>query len=203
MDTLVGLLQQLTSSPWLYVLVFVVVALDAFFPVVPSETLVITAGVFATGGSPDLVLLVVVAAVGAFVGDHVSYRLGRGASGLTQRLREGRRGAPTLAWAETQLRTRGGMLLAAARFIPGGRTATTVTAGALRYPRRRFLVFVSIAAVCWSAYASLIGYWGGSMFEEDPIKGLVLGVAVAMGLTCLAELARRIRPARRRERAPR
>ncbi len=191
MDMILATLEHLVTSPWVYLLVFAVVAVDAFLPVVPSETVVIAAGVFASGGSPEVLLVVAVAALGAWVGDHVSYRLGWGASDRAQRMRRGSRGRRTLDWVESQMHRRGGMLLVAARFVPGGRTATTLAAGALRFPRRRFLVFVAIAAVCWSLYATLIGYWGGRLFEDDPAKALLLSFGVTMGLAGLAELARR------------
>lgn len=36
----------------MYLVIFAVTAVDAFFPAVPGETVVITAGVFAAGASP-------------------------------------------------------------------------------------------------------------------------------------------------------
>ena len=44
---LLGLVEQAMSSPWLYAALFGLALLDGFFPVVPAETAVITAGVFA------------------------------------------------------------------------------------------------------------------------------------------------------------
>jgi len=61
-------------------------------PAVPSESLVITAGVFAATGEPILAGVIVAAALGAFAGDHVSYLRVRTAGGrLLARFRPGSR----------------------------------------------------------------------------------------------------------------
>jgi membrane protein DedA with SNARE-associated domain len=45
-----------SGSSWSYVAIFVVSMLDAFFPIVPSETAVITGGVVASAGDLSLLL---------------------------------------------------------------------------------------------------------------------------------------------------
>ena len=61
-----------------YLIALVIPALDAIFPVLPSETVVIALGV-ATAGSTDprIAVLVGCAAAGAFLGDNLCYLLGR------------------------------------------------------------------------------------------------------------------------------
>ena len=61
-----------------YAIALGVPTLDAVFPVLPSESAIVALGV-ATAGSTDprLVLLVLAAAAGAFLGDNLSYLLGR------------------------------------------------------------------------------------------------------------------------------
>ena len=61
-----------------YLIAFGIPALDAIFPVLPGESAIIALGV-ATAGSADprIALLVVCAAAGAFLGDNLSYLLGR------------------------------------------------------------------------------------------------------------------------------
>lgn len=55
MDTLLDLLRGTVTSPWVYLLIFGLTAVDAFFPAVPGEAAVITAGVLsASGGHPRL-----------------------------------------------------------------------------------------------------------------------------------------------------
>ena len=184
MDFLLQAVTDVMSSPWLYLLILGLATLDGFFPIVPAETAVITAGVFAASGQPDLLPLIAVAAAGAFVGDHVSYALGRAAGGRS--LRRGR----LLTWARSAIVERGGLILVVARYIPGGRTAVTLSMGALRYPRARFAAFDAVAAVSWALYSALIGYFGGTTFEGDPLRGLLFGLALAMSVTVVVEAAR-------------
>ncbi|MGJ6967488.1 DedA family protein [Streptosporangium sp. G11] len=184
-------LHDVMTSPWIYLVLFALAMLDGFFPVVPAETSVITAGVFAAAtGAPDLLPVIVVAALGAFAGDHISYAIGRTTN---DRLRNGRRSRKAFAWAERALAERGGLVLVVARYIPGGRTACTLTMGAVAYPRRSFALFDAVAAVSWAVYSGLIGYVGGAAFENDPIKGLLLGLGIALTITAVVEVVRYLR----------
>jgi membrane protein DedA with SNARE-associated domain len=188
------MLEAALSSPWVYLVLFGVAVLDGFFPLVPAETLVITAGAFAARGEPSLVWVIAVAASGAFVGDNVSYQIGHllGRSGL-RRLPQGSRRRAAFEWTGRALAKRGGLVIAAARYIPGGRTAATLTAGAVGYPWRRFVLFDAIAAASWGVYSGLIGFLGGATFRDDPVKGLLLGFGVAAGITGLVEAVRYLR----------
>ncbi|MGI8779802.1 MAG: DedA family protein [Solirubrobacteraceae bacterium] len=163
-------------------------------PAVPSESLVITAGVFAATGEPILAGVIVAAALGAFAGDHVSYLLGRTAGGrLLARFRPGSRKAAAFERARRLLADRGGTILIVCRYIPGARTAITLTAGAVAHPLRSFSPFDGIAAVSWGAYSALIGYLGGAAFEDQPLKGLALGLGLSLTVTLSVELIRHLR----------
>ncbi|SDG58895.1 membrane protein DedA, SNARE-associated domain [Sinosporangium album] len=194
-DAIIGLLREVMSSPWIYVALFAVAFIDGFFPVVPGETAVITAGVFAATGETNLALVIAVAALGAFAGDHFSYFLGR-TSGKRLRARAKGKTAKAFDWAEDALAERGGMVLVIARYIPGGRTATTLTMGACGYPRRRFAMFDALATISWGVYSGLIGYFGGMAFEHDPIKGLLLGLGIAVTVAAVTEIVRYVRKKR-------
>lgn len=186
---ILDLVNQVMTSPWLYLALFALAMLDGFFPIVPAETSVITAGVFAATGQTNLALVILVAALGAFAGDHISYLIGRKAAG---RLRERK----AFVWARNTLAERGGLVLVVARYIPGGRTATTLTMGAVRHPLRSFTFFDAIAASSWAVYSGLIGYFGGMAFENDPIKGLLLGLGIALSITGVVEAVRFVRKRR-------
>jgi membrane protein DedA with SNARE-associated domain len=194
LDGIVDIAQDALTSPWGYLALFTFAALDAVIPMVPSESLVITAGVFAASGDPSLALVVAAAGAGAFTGDHVSYMLGRTAgSRLLKRAKPGSRSKNAFDWASVALFERGGVILIIARYIPGGRTAATLTMGTVKYPLRSFSLFDAIAAFSWALYSALIGYLGGHAFEEDPIKGLALGFGIAVVFAGLIELIRHLR----------
>ncbi|NEE04026.1 DedA family protein [Phytoactinopolyspora halotolerans] len=192
-DTVLEHAENAMSSPWIYVLIFGLAFLDAFFPVVPSETLVITAGVFAASGDPALLVVIVSAAAGAFVGDHTSYLIGRTAGvRVRRRFLGGKRAGAAFTWASNALTQRGGLILVVARYIPGGRTAVTLTCGTLNYPLRKFSFFDMFAAISWGIYSGLIGYFGGRAFEDDPLRGLLLGLGIALGITVIVEIVRHV-----------
>ena len=179
------------ASGWAYGIVFLLAFLDVLVPVVPSEASVITAGVVASAGGLYLPLIIVAAACGAFLGDNAAYLVGRryGAR-AKERFFRGDKARKTVAWAERQLAERGGELIIIARFIPGGRTAVTLSAGASFYPWPRFAVFDAIAALLWALYASLLGYFGGKAFEGAAWKGLVLALGIAFAVTGGVEVVR-------------
>ncbi len=93
-----------------YVIAIVIPALDAVIPVLPSETVIIALGV-ATAGSADprIALLVACAALGAFLGDNLSYLIGRRfGPRVERRFFRGEKGARRRAWAEGRSSTRRG-----------------------------------------------------------------------------------------------
>lgn len=61
---LLDLVREAVTSPWVYVLILALATIDAFLPAVPSESAVITAGVFAASGQPDLLVVIAAAAGG-------------------------------------------------------------------------------------------------------------------------------------------
>lgn len=196
-DDALNLLQQVIASPWLYPLLFALAMVDAFLPVIPGETALVTAAVFAVTGESNIVLIIAAGATGAVAGDHVSYLLGYSSIGrLSSRMRERSRSRAAYDWAKATLASRGGQILLASRFMPGVRTATTITMGGVRYPLRSFSLFDLAAATLWSTGWSLVGFLGGATFGTDPLKGLAFGIGIACTLMVLSEVVRRLRRAR-------
>lgn len=194
----VDVVQGVMGSPWLYLAVFVFVAIDGFFPTIPGETLVVTSGVFAASGNPNLLAVIAVGAVGGFVGDHVSYAIGRSAGGrLIDRMRPGSRRRRPFDWASRALRERGGGVLVICRFVPGCRTAATLTTGTVRFPRREFAAFTAVGVACWATYFTLVGYVGGITFQRQPVLGVLLGIGLAVLVSAGIEGVRHLRARRR------
>lgn len=73
----IEVVESLLTSPWAYLLIFSIAALDGVVPVVPSEATVISAGVLAGTGDLSLVAIVSAGAAGALVGDTTAYGTGR------------------------------------------------------------------------------------------------------------------------------
>ena len=125
-----GLIDLLTGSLWTYPLLFGICAGDALIPAFPSETAVIVCGIQAARGQLSLEWVIVWAAAGAFTGDNASYAVGRWlGTPAVKRFFSGEVAQGRLDWARKFLKERGSYVLIVARFIPGGRTAATFTAG--------------------------------------------------------------------------
>jgi membrane protein DedA with SNARE-associated domain len=185
-----SLTQYVSDSPWTYAFLFAVAALDVIIPLVPSETSVILAGVLAASGDLVLWLVILCAAAGAILGDNTAYAIGRTAGHrIVARFFHGER-RKRIDWAEEQIQERGGYLILIGRFIPGGRTAVTLTCGLLEMAWHRFIRFDVVAALLWASYGALLGYFGGKAFEESPFKGFLVAFGIALAITGLVELYR-------------
>ena len=168
---------DMAGSPWVFAALFGFATIDGFFPPIPSESLVIALASFSTStGSPVLWAVVVAAALGAFTGDQIAYQVGTKVRIRQLRVFRTRRGHALLGWAERALRTRGAQFIIAARYVPVGRVAVNMTAGALGYPRRRFVLLTGIAAVSWALYSTAIGIGTGALLGHSPLIGVVAGV---------------------------
>ena len=186
-----GWLKDFSSSPWFYLIIFVIAVLDSVLPIVPSETLVIIGGVSAGLGNLWIPLVIVVAATGAFIGDNLSYFIGREASDwVTRRQTRTNKGAARMAKIVEQVHERGGLLLITARFIPGGRTALTLSCGVTKQPRRWFISWAAVAAVIWGNYAALLGFIGGKSFEDNHTLAFIIAFISAFSITLVIELVR-------------
>ncbi len=177
-----------------YAVAVLVPALDALIPLLPSETVVIALGV-ATAGSADprIGVLVALAAFGAFLGDNAAYLVGRRfGPAVERRLLAGEQGKRRRAWAQRSLDRFGARIIVACRFVPGGRTAVTLTCGLVGYPRRRFVTATACAGIVWASYAFLLGRLGGKVFEDRQWLGLLLALGLALAVSVLIEAARRL-----------
>jgi membrane-associated protein len=181
-----------TASEWVYLLVLLIAALDAVFPLVPSEATVIAAAALAGTGELVLAFVLIAGASGAVIGDNIAYALGRAGQGLLlRRLLGSPRWGRRVGRAEEQLRQRGGTIIAVSRFVPAGRTATMLAAGILGLRWRRFIRYDVLAGVLWATYASAVGWIGGRTLADRPLHGLLLAFAVAAALVLAIEAGRR------------
>jgi membrane protein DedA with SNARE-associated domain len=179
---------------WAYPVIFGVALVDAFFPVAPSETVVVIGGNLASSGDLSLPLVILAGAAGAVVGDNISFWIGVWVGERTvKRWFSSEKALKRLEWAETTLDERGAYIIIIARVIPGGRTAVTFSAGYLpTFPWRRFIVYDIAAGLLWATYAALLGYFGGKTFEDHPVWGLLLALAIALTAGLLIEVVRHL-----------
>src|SRR5215203_1652322 len=187
------LTHEISQSALTYPVVGFAAGADVLLPLIPSETIVIAAGVLAAQGELLIWLIVPAVALGAFLGDNLCYLLGRRIGDpIADRLFADEKGQARLLWAEEALRRRGGILIGVGRFIPGGRTATTFAAGTLEMPYRQFAVADAVAAGVWGLYVSMLGYLGGETFKDSLWLPLAASFACAMAVGIAFEAWRRV-----------
>jgi membrane protein DedA with SNARE-associated domain len=197
-------LHHLLTSPWILAIVFVVAALDAIVPMSPSEGTVIAVAVAAaTTGTPHPALLIAVAAAGAYAGDRTAYHIGnrRGTSAIA-RLQRNKRGQAAYVWTRRLLHRRGAAVLMFARYLPLGRSASTLAAGATGYPLARFRLWTAAGVTVWAGFATATGHWGGTAFESEPWKGMLVAYAAIAAVLAVAEGIRRLHQRSSKHRIP-
>lgn len=186
------MLDLVTASAVAYPVILGFVALDAVVPMVPGETLVISGSILASRDELSLPMVIAAGIAGGMLGDSASYGLGATAGRrLVPKLFDDQRSRERLTWMREQLDQRAAVIIIAARFIPGGRTAATFAAGTLELGWSRFLPIDALAVTIWVSYAAALGYFGGETFEDSFWKPLAAATIVAALVTLLGETFRR------------
>jgi membrane-associated protein len=180
-------LLSLAASPWVYPGMFVFALVDGFFPPMPSEVgLLGLVSLAVAGGYPQLAPILLVAGVGAFVGDLIAYRIGARVDIHQLPGLRGGRGKRALARAESSLARRGPSWILAGRFLPVVRVAINASAGALNYPPRKFTALAATGSALWVTYSTIIGVGAGAWLADRPTAavavGVVGGTAIGVGL---------------------
>jgi membrane-associated protein len=165
--------------------------------VLPGDTLLITAGLWAadTAGHhahPNIVAVVVCAAVGALAGAQVGYWLGR------------RIGPPLFARPDSRLFKRAWVTRAEevftdygppkaivlARFIPGIRTLMNPLAGILEVDRRTFFIWQAAGGLVWSVGVPLAAFGVGQSIHN--LDNYLIPIVVVIAVLSLIPVAREL-----------
>ncbi|MFP1602395.1 DedA family protein [Microbacterium sp. 2216-1] len=204
MDLINELIAQAVASPWLFPVLFVATVIDGFFPPVPSESvLVAAAAVLAMTDATALVPLCLLAAAAATIGDNIAFWVGRRVG--TRRFRWMRRPrvAATFDHARRAMDHSAAVLVLGARYVPVGRVAVNMSAGAVGYPWRRFLPLSALAGLCWSVFSITIGLVAGTWVRDQPLLAALLGVAIALLIGVMVDRVAALRRRARRRRLDR
>ncbi len=176
--------------------VMVFVMFGSVIPVVPTGAAVSAAVVVVSADHPwEIVIVIAVGALGAYVGDIITYgALRRWGEPLAQRVGWLQRDNPQAALARlregierNEVRT-----LLVSRLVPGGRIPVLVAAALGGYPWRRYTTAAAGAAVLWAVVYAAIGLVGNT-FIEDETAAVIVVVAAAIALTALVQLAQAVR----------
>ncbi|WP_172651958.1 DedA family protein [Rhodococcus opacus] len=188
MDAVQEFVTVAVTSPWMWLVLLLVCALDALFPPLPSDEVVVgVAAVAASTGAPTLWSVVLVATVGAVIGDNLVYGVGRWVG--IDRFAWMRRPRAVAAFTRARgiLDRRGAVVILTARFVPIGRVAVNLCAGATKFPRTRFVPLTVAAALGWAVFTVTIGALAGTQFAGQPLLATGIGICCALGLGLVAD----------------
>ena len=157
---------------------------------IPGETILLVAGYFASTGVFRVPVVMLVAAMGAVVGDNIGFAIGHH-YGRGFLLRVGRFFFLTpkrLEYMENYFESHGNKTILVARFITGLRVFAALLAGAShKMPWRVFLLYNMAGAILWSFVITLLGYLFGQSLPllvkwVGRTGTVLLIVAIVLGL---------------------
>lgn len=179
---------QVADAWWVHGVVYLFAAFDGFFPTVPSESTIVTlSSLWSSSGRPSILLIGIAAWAGAWTGDNLGYYLGRWIGFERFRfLREGK-GRAAVEAAERGLDKRALVFLMTARYIPFGRTAVNLVAGAVHYPHRHFWPRSLLSTFVWAVYSCAIGAVAGAWFEDNHLLAITVALVAAVVMALVVE----------------
>jgi membrane protein DedA with SNARE-associated domain len=197
LDDLAGL-----GGGWLLVAAFLLAFGETAFLtdlLVPGDVGLVIVGAAAARDGPPLPALIVVASVGATLGDSVGWLVGRyGVDGLLRRWSWAQRNVEQrLRGAHSYFERRGGGAIFWGRFVGAARALVSVVAGMHGMPYRRFLGWNVLASIAWTSLVLTAGYLLGR--HADTVVGdigLVVTIAVVAAAALWFVVRRRRRPPR-------
>ncbi len=163
---------------------FMVIETSVFVAlVIPGDLAVLAAGTTATDPA-RFVCLVAAATGGSLAGESLGYLIGRRFGARIRDSRLGRRlGQDRWHKAESYLNRRGGLPVAASRFVGVAHALVPVLAGTVRMPYRRYIAWTSAGSLTWSlAYVGVGAAAGASYREHGHRLSLAVYAAVAVVL---------------------
>lgn len=165
-----------------------------------SEDLIMIAGGLVVGKSGgSLPLMMLTAYVGVLVGDSLLWRIGHklGPRAVNARFIRKILTPKRVAWAQGHFQKYGARTVFVARFTPGMRAVTFLSAGTTGLPYRKFLVADALGAAILVPVITYLGYHFGAAVLDDvqaAFRYILIGVAaLAVGALGVALYRRKRR----------
>jgi len=147
----------------------------------PGDSLLLTAGLFASEGQLNVWFLLPLVFVAAVLGDNVGYWFGRKAGPpLFTRPASLLFKPKNLLAAKAFYDKHGGKTMILARFMPFIRTFAPIVAGAVEMHYQSFLLFNAVGGLLWGIGVTLAGFALGKAFPPDVLDKYFLLIVVAV-----------------------
>ena len=142
----------------------------------PGDSLLFSAGLVAAARDDiNIVILVFIVFLAAFIGDQVGYVLGRKIGRPYFQKRNSKRMQKMLARSERFYERYGWWSVVIARYIPWVRTFVPPIAGTVKMNYYKFLSANALGALLWGAGITLAGFYSGSI---SWVKDISYGLAI-------------------------
>ena len=172
----------LTSFGYIGLFIIIFAESGLFFGFfLPGDSLLLTAGLFASEGNLNLWVLLPLVFVAAVLGDNVGYWFGRKAGPpLFTRPASLLFKPKNLLAARAFYDQNGGKTMILARFMPFIRTFAPIVAGAVEMHYQSFLMYNALGGLLWGIGVTLAGYALGMAFPPDVLDKYFLLIVVAV-----------------------
>lgn len=162
---------------WTYLILFAIVFLETgvvVTPFLPGDSLLFAAGAFAATGAMNVVVVFVLLAVAAILGDTVNYWIGHrvGPRVFEEDVRFLKR--EYLERTQKFYEKHGGKTIFLARFVPIVRTFAPFVAGVGTMRYGKFIVYNIVGALVWTSVFIFAGYYFGNIPVVRENFGLVV-----------------------------
>ena len=162
---------------WLVLLAALLESLVLVGVIVPGAVLVVFAGFLSSQGYMDIGDLIWFAAIGAILGDSISYYLGTKGTRFFHNENKWLK-ADHLEGGKRFFRKHGSKSIFLARFIGPLRAIVPFVAGISGMKKSKFLFWNIISAFLWSASHLLVGYFFGNAFTAIEVWSTRVGYAI-------------------------
>lgn len=163
-----------------YALLFVIIFIETglvIMPFLPGDSLLFAAGAFAALGSLNILALVLLLILAAFLGDTANYWIGHffGEKLLANPKIPIKK--EHIEKTQAFFEKHGGKTIILARFVPIVRTFAPFVAGIGKMHYSRFISFNIIGGIAWVAIFSLTGYFFGNIpAVKDNFSLVIFGI---------------------------
>jgi membrane-associated protein len=168
----------------------------------PGDSLLFTAGFFASKGDLNIWLVAGGCFIAAVVGDQVGYLFGRKVGPSLFRKPDARLFRQThVQRAQVYFDEHGPKTIILARFVPIVRTFAPIVAGVGRMDYRTFVTYNVVGGVFWAIGVTLLGFFAGEAIGEENIDKYLLPIIGVIVLISVTPALLEVRKHRRAERA--
>ncbi len=169
-----------------YLLLLFLIAFFESLPMVglllPGSTLIVMAGFLVVQGKGGLVSLMLAAALGAMLGDLLSFWLGGHFGGRLLAMKSFQRHRELIKQSERFFYNHGGKSIFFARFLGPIRGVTPFIAGLSKMSPRAMLLYAVISAALWGLCYPGLGYFGGASWQQAQSFSAKFGMLVFAAL---------------------